>query len=158
MHPVRDTYLDSAFRVALLRYVYNLVKPFYLLLRVYVCVFSHSITSYSLQPYGLQDARLPCLVSAPWACSSSRSLRRWYHPIISACRPRLSLPSNFPSIRIFSNESVLCIQWPKYWRFSISLFSEYSGLISFRVTYLISLLSKGLSRVFFNTKVKNINF
>ena len=65
MQPVRDTYLDSAFRVALLRYVYNLVKPFYLLLRVYVCVFSHSITSYSLQPYGLQDARLPGLVSAP---------------------------------------------------------------------------------------------
>ena len=84
MQPVRDTYLDSAFHVALLRNVYNLVKPFYLLLRVYVCVFSHSITSYSLQPHGLQDSRLPCPVSAPWACSSSRPLRRWYHPIISS--------------------------------------------------------------------------
>ena len=50
------------------------------------------------------------------------------------CRPLLLLPSIFPSIRAFSNESVLCIQWPKYWsfNFSISLSDEYSGLISFR--------------------------
>ena len=47
----------------------------------------------------------------------------------------LLLPSIFPSIRVFSKESVLCIRWPKYWsfNFSISPFSEYSGLISFRV-------------------------
>ena len=50
------------------------------------------------------------------------------------CRPLLFLPSIFPSIRVFSNESVLHIRWPKYWsfRFSISPSSEYSGLISFR--------------------------
>ena len=49
------------------------------------------------------------------------------------CRPLLLLPSIFPSIRVFSNESALCIRWLKYWRFSfnISASSEYSGLISF---------------------------
>ena len=51
------------------------------------------------------------------------------------CHTLLFLPSIFPSIRIFSNESVLCIRWPKYWSFSfsISASSEYSGLISFRI-------------------------
>ena len=48
------------------------------------------------------------------------------------CHPLL-LPSVFPSIRVFSNESALCIRWPKYWSFSISPSSEYSGLISFRI-------------------------
>ena len=54
------------------------------------------------------------------------------------CRPLLLLPSIFPSIRVFSNESVLCIRWPKYWSFSFSIgFSnEYSGLISFRTDWL----------------------
>ena len=61
------------------------------------------------------------------------------------CRPLLFLPSVFPSIRVFSNESVLCIRWPKYWSFSFSISpsNEYSRLIS--LTGLISLLSKGLS-------------
>ena len=49
------------------------------------------------------------------------------------CHPLLLLPSIFPSIRVFSNESVLCIRWPKYWSFSFSLSIEYSGLISFRI-------------------------
>ena len=51
------------------------------------------------------------------------------------CRPLLRLPSVFPSVRIFSNELALCIRWPKYWSFnlSISLPNEYSGLISFRI-------------------------
>ena len=54
------------------------------------------------------------------------------------CRPLLLLPSIFPSIRVFSNESVLCIGWPKYWRsFSVSISpsKEYSGLISFRIDW-----------------------
>ena len=49
------------------------------------------------------------------------------------CHPLLLLPSIFPSIRVFSNESALCMRWPKYWSFSISPSSEYSGLISFRI-------------------------
>ena len=52
------------------------------------------------------------------------------------CRPCLLPPSIFPSIRIFSNKSVLHIRWPKYWSFSISLSDEYSGLISFRMDWL----------------------
>ena len=63
------------------------------------------------------------------------------------CHPLLLLPSIFSSIRVFSKESVLCIRWPKYWSFSFSIspFNEYSGLISSRVDWLISLQSKGLS-------------
>ena len=54
------------------------------------------------------------------------------------CRPLLLLPSIFPSIRVFSNESALCIRWPKYWNFSfnISPSNEHSGLISFRMDWL----------------------
>ena len=53
------------------------------------------------------------------------------------CCPFLLLPSIFPSIRIFSNESALCISWPKYWSFSFSISpsNEYSGLISFRIDW-----------------------
>jgi len=51
------------------------------------------------------------------------------------CDPLLLLPSIFPSIRIFSNESALCIRWPKYWSFRISPFNEYSGFIFFRVDW-----------------------
>ena len=65
------------------------------------------------------------------------------------CYLLLLPPSIFPSIRVFYNESVLHIRWPKYWSFSfsISIFNEYSGLISFRIIGWISLQSKGLSRV-----------
>ena len=51
------------------------------------------------------------------------------------CLPLLLLPSIFPSIRVFSNESVLCFRWPEYWSFSISLSNEYSGLIFFRIDW-----------------------
>ena len=61
------------------------------------------------------------------------------------CCPLLLLPPIFPSIRVFSNESVLCIRWPKYWRFSfnISPFNKYSGLISFRMDWLDLLSVQG---------------
>ena len=76
------------------------------------------------------------------------------------CCPFLLLPSIFPSIRVFSKESVLRIRWPKYWSFSFSISpsNEYSGLISFRWTGWISLKSKGLSRVFSNTTVQKHHF
>ena len=76
------------------------------------------------------------------------------------CCPLLLLPSIFPSIRVFSNESVLCIRWPKYWSFSFSISpsSEYSGLISFRMDWLDLLQSQGLSRVFSNTIVQKHQF
>ena len=59
------------------------------------------------------------------------------------CHPLLLLPSIFPSIRVFSNESVLCLRWPKYFSFSISPFNEYSGLISFRMDWLDLLAVQG---------------
>ena len=61
------------------------------------------------------------------------------------CRPLLLQPSVFPSIRVFSNESVLCIRWPKYWSFSFSIrpSNEYSGLISFRMDWLDLLAVQG---------------
>ena len=62
---------------------------------------------------------------------SIESVRPSNHLVL--CRPLLLLPSIFPSIRVFSNDSVLCIRWPKYWSFIISHSSEYSGLISFRI-------------------------
>ena len=61
------------------------------------------------------------------------------------CRPLLLLPSIFPSIRVFSSESVLRIRWPKYWSFSfnVSPFNEYSGLISFRIDWFDILAVQG---------------
>ena len=61
------------------------------------------------------------------------------------CRPLLLLPSIFPSIRVFSNKSVLCIRWPKYWSFSFSISpsNEYSGLISFRIDWFDLLAVQG---------------
>ena len=61
------------------------------------------------------------------------------------CHPLLLLPLIFPNIRVFSNESVLCIRWPKYWSFSfnISPSNEYSGLISFRMDWLDLLAVQG---------------
>ena len=76
------------------------------------------------------------------------------------CHSCLLLPSIFPSIRVFSNESVLCIRRPKYWSFSFSIgpSNEYSGLISFRIDWFEPLQSKGLSRVFSNTIVRKDKF
>ena len=73
-----------------------------------------------------------------------------YHPL-------LLLPSIFPSIRVFTNELALCIRWPKYWSFSISPSNEYSGLISFRIDWLI-LKSKEFSRVFSSTAIQKHQF
>ena len=79
----------------------------------------------------------PCPSPTPRACSNSfiKSVMPSNHLIL--CRPLLLLPSIFPSIRIFSEESVLHIGWPKYWSFSFSVFpsNEYSGLISFKIDW-----------------------
>ena len=76
-------------------------------------------------------------------------------PPFILCHPLFLLPSISPSIRVFSNESVLCNRWPNYWSFSFSISSsnDYWGLISW-LTDLISLLSKGVSRVFSSTTVR----
>ena len=77
------------------------------------------------------------------------------------CRPLLFLPSIFPSIRVFSNESVLHIRWPKYWsfRFYISSSNEYSGLISFRMDWLDLLAVQGtLKRLLQHHSSKALSF
>ena len=101
----------------------------------------------SLQPHGLQLTRLPCPSPVPRACSSSCPSSQWCHSIISSSvsHPLLLLPSIFPSIRVFSNESVLHVRWPKYWSFSFSSSpsSEYSGLISLMIDWLDLLAVQG---------------
>ena len=74
------------------------------------------------------------------------------------CHPLLLVPSIFPSIRIFSKESVLRIRLPKYWSFSISTSSEYSGLISFRMDWFDLLARQELSTVFSNTTIQKHQF
>ena len=76
------------------------------------------------------------------------------------CHPLLLLPLIPPSIRVFSNESTLCMRWPKYWSFSFIIIpsKEHPGLISFRMVGWISLQSKGLSRVFSNATVQKHQF
>ena len=89
--------------------------------------------------HGLQYARLPCPSPIPGAYSNSCPSCQWCHPTISSSVILLLLPpSVFPSIRLFSNELLLHIRWPKYWSFSFSMrpSNEYSGLISFRMDWL----------------------
>ena len=103
-----------------------------------------------LWPHGLQHARLPCPSPTPRAYSNSCLSNWWCHPTIILRRPLLLLPSIFPSIRVFANESVLHIRWPKYWSFSFSIspFNEYSGLISFRIDWLDLLAVQGTLKSF----------
>ena len=107
--------------------------------------FNCSVMSDSLWPHVLQHARPPSPSPTPKACSKSCLSSQWCHPNISSCHPLLLLPSIFPSIRVFSNESVLRIRLPKYWsfRFTISPSNENSGLISFRMDWLDLLAVQG---------------
>ena len=90
----------------------------------------------SLQPYGLQRARLPCPSLSLRVCFYTHV--HWVDDAIQPSHP-LSLPSppalNLPSIMVFSSELALHIRWPKYWSFSISPSNEHSGLISFRTDW-----------------------
>ena len=75
-------------------------------------------------------------ISNPWSLLKLMSIKSVMPSnYLILCHPFLLLPSIFPSIRVFSNDSVLCIRWPKYWSFSFSISpsNEYSGLISFRI-------------------------
>ena len=107
--------------------------------------FSRSVMSESLRPHGLQHARPPCPSPTPGVHSNSCPLSQWCYPTSSSSRPLLLPPSVFSSIRLFSNESVLRIRWPKDWSFSfnISPFNEYSGVISLRMDSLDLLAVQG---------------
>ena len=84
-------------------------------------------------PMDCSTPSFPFVHSLLRVCSNSCSLSWWCIPTISFCLPLLLLPSIFPRIRVFPNESAHCIRWPKYWSFSISPSSDYSGLIYFRI-------------------------
>ena len=113
---------------------------------------SRSVMSDSLRPHESQHARPPCPSPTPGVHSDSRPSSQWCHPAISSCRPLLLLPPIPPSVRVFSNESTLPMRWPKYWSFSFSI------IPSKEILGLISLQSKGLSKVFSNTTVQKHQF
>ena len=104
--------------------------------------FSHSVVSNSLWPHEPQHARPPCPSPTPrvYPNLSIESVMPSNHLIL--CHPLLLLPSIFPSIRVFSNESALLIRWPKYWSFSFKI-SPSNELISFRMDWLDLLAVQG---------------
>ena len=114
----------------------------------------------SLRPHESQHARPPCPSPSPRVhrLTSIESVMSSNHLIL--CRPLLFLPPISPSIRVFSNESVLHIKWPKHWSFSFStsLSNEHSGLISFRMDWFDLLAVQGLSRVFSSTTIQKHQF
>ena len=107
-------------------------------------LFSHSVVSDSATPW--TAARQASLFIISWSLlklMSTESVMPSNHLIL--CRPLLFLPSIFPSIRVFSNESVLHNRWLKYWNFSFSISpsNKYSGLIAFRMDWLDLLAVQG---------------
>ena len=105
--------------------------------------FGHSVVFNSFQLHGRQAS---LYISNSWSLLklvSRESVMPSNHLIL--CHPLLLMPSIFPSIRVFSNESILRIRWPKYWSFSFSISpsNEYSGLISFRMDWLDFLAVQG---------------
>ena len=134
-----------------------------------VCVFIHQVMSNSLGPHGLWYARPPCPSPSPRVCPHSCPLNWWCHPTISSSVSPFSFClQSFPASGSFPVSAVR-FRWPKYWSFgfSISPSSDDSGLIAFEsesesrplgLTVLISLQSKGLSRVFSRTAVQKHQF
>ena len=118
----------------------------------YILLSNGLIQFSSVQSYPTLCNPMDCSILGFAVVTNSRSLLKLM-PIESVmasnylilCRSLLYPPSTFPSIRVFSNESVLCIRWPKYWSFSfnISPSNEYSGLISFRIDWLDLLAVQG---------------
>ena len=105
--------------------------------------FSHSLVSTLCDPMNRSTPGLPCPSPTPGFYLNSCPLSRWCHLIL--CCPLLLLPSIFPRIRVFSNESALHIRWPKYWSFSLNISpsDEHPGLISFRMDWLDLLAVQG---------------
>ena len=112
----------------------------------------------TLQPHGLQYARLPCPSLSPRVCSNSSPSNQDgaiqpSHPLSSS--PPVSIIS---SVRVFSNESSFCIKGPKYWNFSFnkSPSIQYSGLISFRIDWFDLLAVQGTLKSLLHTTVQSI--
>ena len=129
-------------------------------LRVQWWKYTHTHIHIHVQFISVQSLSHVRLFATPWtaACQASLSITNSWNPPkpvsiesvmpsnhLILCCPLFLLPSVFPSIRVFSNESALCIGWPKYWSFSfnISPSNERSGLISFRMDWLDILAIQG---------------
>ena len=113
------------------------------------CQFSSvTLSCLTLWPHDRSTPGLPSITNSrsPPRPMSIESMMPSNHLIL--CRPLLLLPSIFPSITVFSNESALCIKWPKYWSFSFSIspINEHPGLISFRMDWLDLLAVQGTLR------------
>ena len=123
--------------------------------------FSRSVVSDSLWPHGLQHTRPPCPSHNSQSLLKLMSIESVMpsNHLTPGC-PLLLSPLIFPSITDFSNESALCIRWPKYWSFSFSISpsKKSQGWSPSEWTGWISLQSKGLSRVFSNTTVQKHQF
>ena len=101
--------------------------------------FSHSVVSDSLWPHEPQYTQASLSITNTWSLPKLMSIELVMPSNrLILCRPLFLLPSIFPNIRVFSNESALCIRWPKYWSFSfnISPSNEHPGLISLRMDWL----------------------
>ena len=107
--------------------------------------FSHSVVSNSSRPHESQHARPPCPSPTPGVHSNSCPSSRWCHPATHPLSPLHLLLPIPPSIRIFSSESTICMRWPKYWSFSLSISPSnvHPGLISFRIDWLDLLAVQG---------------
>ena len=149
----------------------------YILEKVSIFFLSHT-TSYICSPSAfssVQSLSHDQLFATPWtaACQAALSITNSWRLLklmsiasvmksshLILCHPLLLPPSIFPSIRVFSKESVLNIRWPKYWSFSFSirLSNEYPELTFFRIDWLDVLAVKGISRIFSNTTVQKHRF
>ena len=112
----------------------------------------------TLLPHGLQHTRLPCPSLSPGLCSNSCPLSWSCHPVISSCHPLLLLPSIFPSIRVFSKEVAFVSGDQSIGASASVLPMNIQGWFPLGLTSWISLLSKGLSRVFSNTTIQKHQF
>ena len=125
---------------------------------IYIHIYTHIYIYVDILIYFSSAAQLCPTFVTPWtaACQASLFLtifRSLLKPMsiqsvmpsnhLILCHPLLLLPSIFLSIRVLSNESALCIRWPKYWSFSISPSNEYSGMISFRIDWFDFLAVQG---------------
>ena len=139
----------KTFQFHLIYFSHHFLSAFHWLstgtLTPYSVQFSHSVVYDSLWPHGLHNACFPVHHQLP---EFTQTHLRWVGDTIQPSilyHPLLLLPSVFSSIRVFSNKSVLCIRWPKYWCFSFTFSpsSEYSGLVSFRMDLLDLLEAQG---------------
>ena len=127
---------DFFFYIAILSF--NFLKTSFSSVQLSCSVVSNSLWSHEPQTRPL------CPLPTPGVHPNPCPLSQWCHPTTSCC-PLFLLPSIFPIIRVFSNESALGIRWPKYWSFSFSISpsNEHLGLISFRMDWLDFLAVKG---------------